>query len=152
MKKFQILGTVLLLSVVTTLLVACQKEQDGVTNEVSKKATDEESVTAIQVSASDIPGIINKNEASSLAARYAAARINKSTAVAFSVKDIQNYLYLLRKAGSKNIYVNFGLYDNGRLTVFFSGDKRSGSGSIRNSDFGSPSDGEDFLNHGGLVP
>jgi hypothetical protein len=147
MKKFQILGTVLLLSVVTTLLVACQKEQDGVTNEVSKST--DESITAIQVDASNIPGIIQQNEASALASRYAAARVNKSTAVAFSVKDIQNYLNLLKRDRSEKIYVNFGMYENGRLTVFFSGDKKKSSGSIRNSDFDKESD---FLNHGGLLP
>lgn len=149
MKKFQILGTVLLLSVVTTLLVACQKEQDGVTNEVSNNSADE-SVTAIQVDASNIPGIIPQNEAATLASRYAAARVNKSTAVAFSVKDIQNYLNLLKRNRSEKIYVNFGMYENGRLTVFFSGDKRSGSGSIRNSDIFD--DAREFLNHGGLLP
>jgi len=149
MKKFQILGTVLLLSVVTTLLVACQKEQDGVTNEVSNKSTDE-SVTAIQVDASNIPGIIPQNEAAALASRYAAARVNKSTAVSFSVKDIQNYLNLLKRNRSEKIYVNFGMYENGRLTVFFSGDKKSGSGSIRNSDL--TDDVKEFLNHGGLLP
>ena len=148
MKKFQILGTVLLLSVVTTLLVACQKEQDGVTNEVSKST--DESVTAIQVDASNIPGIIPQNEAATLAARYAAARVNKSTAVSFSVKDIQNYLNLLKRNRSEKIYVNFGMYENGRLTVFFSGDKKSGSGSIRNSDL--LDDVREFLNHGGLLP
>ncbi len=149
MKKFQILGTVLLLSVVTTLLVACQKEQDGVTNEVSNNSADE-SITAIQVDASSIPGIIPQNEASKLAARYAAARVNKSTAVSFSVKDIQNYLNLLKRNRSEKIYVNFGMYENGRLTVFFSGDKKGGSGSIRNSDL--LDDVREFLNHGGLLP
>jgi len=148
MKKFQILGTVLLLSVVTTLLVACQKEQDGVTNEVSKST--DESITAIQVDASNIPGIIPQNEAAALAARYAAARVNKTTAVSFSVKDIQNYLNLLKRNRSEKIYVNFGMYDNGRLTVFFSGDKKSGSGNIRNSDL--MNETREFLNHGGLFP
>lgn len=148
MKKFQILGTVLLLSVVTTLLVACQKEQDGVTNEVNNNSKDE-SITAIQVDASNIPGMIAQNEAAELASRYAAARVNKSTAVSFSVKDIQNYLNLLKRHGSSKIYVNFGMYDNGRLTVFFSGDKKSRSGSIKDDDVRGE---EDFLNHGGLLP
>ena len=62
MKKFQILGTVLLLSVVTILLVACQKEQDGVANEVNSSRVNE-SIGAVEVNASDIPGIIDRNEA-----------------------------------------------------------------------------------------
>lgn len=149
MKKFKILGTVLALSVVTTLLVACQKEQDGVTNETSNKSTDE-SITAVEVNASDIPGIISQGEASELAARYAAARLNKTTAVTFSVKDIQNYLTVLKRKGSQNITVNFGMYQNGRLTVFFSGDPKRSSGNVRNSN--TTEDSRDFLNHGGVVP
>jgi len=148
MKKFKILGAVLALSVVTTLLVACQKEQDGVTNETNARSN-EATITAIQVSASDIPGIITQNKAAELASRYAAARLNMSTAVSFSVKDIQNYLSLLKRDGSKNLYVNFGMYENGRLTIFFSGDKKQSSGNIRNS--GTTNDTE-YLNNGGLVP
>lgn len=148
MKKFQILGTVLLLSVVTILLVACQKEQDGVTNEVNNRNASE-TVTAIEVNASDIPGIIDRDEAAKMAARYANAGVNKSLAVSFDVKDIQNYLSVLKRSGSSKIYVNFGMYDNGRLTVFFSGDKKTSNGNVRgNFDDGS----ERFLNHGGLVP
>lgn len=149
MKKFQILGTVLLLSVVTTLLVACQKEQDGVTNEVSNKSS-EEMVTAIQVDASGIPGIIDLNEAAGLASRYAAAKVNKTEAVAFSVKDIQQYLNVLKYQRSEKIYVNFGMYENGRMTVFFSGDKKKRSGNIRGNEFEKES--TEYLNHGGLVP
>ncbi len=151
MKKFQILGTVLLLSVVTILLVACQKEQDGVTNEVNSTKS-EESVTAIEVNASDIPGIIDRSEAAKMAARYANSGLNKSTAVSFDIKDIQNYLNVLKRSGSSKIYVNFGMYDNGRLTVFFSGDKRSSNGSVRGNFADDPNDPSKFLNHGGLVP
>lgn len=148
MKKFQILGTVLLLSVVTILLVACQKEQDGVTNDTNSTKS-EENVTAIEVDASSIPGIIDRSEAAKMAARYASSGVNKSVAVSFDVKDIQNYLSVLKRSGSSKIYVNFGMYENGRLTVFFSGDKKTSNGSVRgNFDDGS----ERFLNHGGLVP
>jgi uncharacterized protein YcfL len=155
MKKFQILGTVLLLSVVTILLVACQKEQDGVANEVNSSRVNE-SIAAVEVNASDISGIIDRNEAAKLAANYANANINTSTSVRFDVKDIQNFLSVLRKEGSKNIYVNFGVYDDGagpgkagRLTVFFSGDKKSSTGNVRGN---FEAENERFLNHGGLVP
>ncbi len=155
MKKFQILGTVLLLSVVTILLVACQKEQDGVANEVNSSRVNE-SIAAVEVNASDISGIIDRNEAAKLAANYANANINTSTSVKFDVKDIQNFLSVLRKEGSKNIYVNFGVYDDGagprkagRLTVFFSGDKKSSTGNVRGN---FEAENERFLNHGGLVP
>ncbi len=152
MKKFQILGTVLMLSVVTILLVACQKEQDGVANEVNSSRA-EESIGAVEVDASNIPGIIDRNEAAKLAANYASANINKSTAVSFEVKDIQSFLNKLKKEGSKNIYVNFGIYGEGnhkgRLTVFFSGDKKTSTGNVR----GNFEDvAEKFLNHGGLFP
>lgn len=152
MKKFQILGTVLILSVVTILLVACQKEQDGVTNEVNSTRVNE-SIAAVEVNASDIPGIIDRNEAAELAANYASANMNKSTAVRFDVKDIQSFLNVLRKEGSKHIYVNFGIYNggekDGRLTVFFSGDKKSTTGNVRGNFEG---ESERYLNHGGLVP
>ncbi|MBL0883638.1 MAG: hypothetical protein IBJ16_09900 [Chitinophagaceae bacterium] len=148
MKKFQILGTVLLLSVVTILLVACQKEQDGVTNEVNNRNSSE-TVTAIEVNASDIPGIIDRNEAANMAARYEKSNMNKTLAVSFDIKDIQNYLNVLKRERSSKIFVNFGMYENGRLTVFFSGDKKSSNGSVRGN-FDDSS--ERFLNHGGLVP
>ncbi|BFG71384.1 hypothetical protein KACHI17_22650 [Sediminibacterium sp. KACHI17] len=148
MKKFQILGTVLLLSVVTILLVACQKEQDGVTNEVNNRNTSE-TITAIEVNASDIPGIIDRDEAAKMAARYANSGVNKSLAVSFDIKDIQNYLSVLRRSGSSKIYVNFGMYENGRMTVFFSGDKKTNNGNVRGN-FDDAA--ERFLNHGGLVP
>lgn len=153
MKKFQILGTVLLLSVVTILLVACQKEQDGVAKEVNSSRVNE-SIAAVEVNASDISGIIDRNEAAKLAANYANANINTSTSVKFDVKDIQNFLAVLRKEGSKNIYVNFGVYGAdhpkaGRLTVFFSGDKKSSTGNVRGN---FESENERYLNHGGLVP
>lgn len=152
MKKFQILGTVLLLSVVTILLIACQKEQDGVANEVNSTRNNE-SIAAVEVNASDIPGIIDRNEAAKLAANYANANINTSTSVRFDIKDIQNFLSVLRKEGSKSFTVNFGIYKggshDGRLTVFFSGDKKTSSGNVR----GNFEDGsEKYLNHGGLVP
>lgn len=148
MKKFQILGTVLLLSVVTILLVACQKEQDGVTNEVNSTKS-EENITAIEVDASAIPGIIDRDEAAKMAARYANSGVNKSIAVSFDIKDMRDYLSVLRRGGSSKIFVNFGMYENGRMTVFFSGDKKTRNGSVR----GNFEDGsERFLNHGGLVP
>lgn len=152
MKKFQILGTVLMLSVVTILLVACQKEQDGVANEVNSTKVNE-SIAAVEVNTSDIPGIIGRDEAARLAANYASANINTSTAVSFEVKDIQNFLNNLKREGSKNIYVNFGIYGDGnhkgRLTVFFSGDKKSRNGSVRGNNQESS---EKYLNHGGLFP
>lgn len=148
MKKFQILGTVLVLSVVTILLVACQKEQDGVTNEVNNSKS-EESIAAIEVNASNIPGIISQNEAAKMAANYKSHGINKSEYVAFNVKDIQDYLNVLKKQKSSKIYVNFGLYEDGRLTVFFSGDGKRRSGSVRGDNVEKETD---FLNRGELFP
>ncbi len=160
MKKFQILGTVLALSVVTTLLVACQKEQDGVTNEVSSKS--EESITAVEVNASNIPGMISQDAAASMAAEYAKAYSNsRSTkytqSVTFDIKDLQNFLAILKRKGGNSVTVNFGVYNAktahnpsqiGRLTVFFTGTGRQ-RGSIRNSDAEVL---DAFLNGGGLFP
>lgn len=149
MKKFQILGTVLLLSVVTILLVACQKEQDGVTNEVNNKSG-EELIRGIEVNASDIPGIISQDEAAKMASNYKSQNLNKSESVAFDIKDIQNYLNLLKRQGSSKIYVNFGVYEhNNRLTVFFSGDGRRSSGSVRGNNVEKEND---YLNRGEILP
>lgn len=157
MKKFQILGTVLLLSIVTILLVACQKEQDGVTTEASAKS--EESVIAIEMSAADIPGAISKEAAQSMAAEYAKlfnnARNSAYTeSVTFDIKDLQNFLTLLKRKGGRSVTVNFGVYDKktahnpsqiGRLTVFFSGSKQD-RGNIRTNDISTKL--EEFLNGG----
>lgn len=137
-----------MLSVVTILLVACQKEQDGVTNEVNNKSS-EEMITGIEVDASSIPGIIDQNEAAAMASRYKAAGVNKSEYVSFSIKDIQNYLNVLKRDRSEKIYVNFGMYADGRMTVFFSGDKKKRSGSVRGNNIEKETE---FLNHGGLFP
>ncbi|MBW0177303.1 hypothetical protein [Sediminibacterium sp.] len=164
MKKFQILGTVLLLSVVTTLLVACQKEQDGVTNEASAKS--EESIVAVEVNAANIPGMISKDAAASMAAEYAKlfsnSRNTKYTqSVTFDIKDLQNFLSVLKRKGGKSVTVNFGVYNEktahdpsqvGRLTVFFTGSSQA-RGNIRNSDISDIlSRVEEFLNGGQLVP
>lgn len=160
MKKFQILGTVLLLSVVTTLLVACQKEQDGVTNEASAKS--EESVVAVEVNAANISGMISKDAAASMAAEYAKAynnaRSSKFTqSVTFDIKDLQNFLAILKRNGGQSVTVNFGVYNEktahdpsqiGRLTVFFTGSAKS-KGSIRTND---TEGSREFLNEGNLLP
>ena len=161
MKKIQILGTVLMLSVVTLLLVACQKEQDGVTNEVS--SSKEETVTGIQISPSAIQGMISQDAASAMAAEYAKHFSNPcngvkyTQSVTFDVKDIQNFLALIKQKGGKSITVNFGVYDKntahnpsqvGRLTVFFTGAAES-KGNVRSNNL----DGlREFLNEGNLMP
>jgi len=163
MKKFQILGTVLLLSVVTTLLVACQKEQDGVTAESSAKS--EESLVAIEVNAADIPGAISRDAAASMAAEYAKlfgntnARNSKFTqSVTFNIKDLQSFLTVLRRKGGQSVTVNFGVYNEktahdpsqiGRLTVFFTGSSKA-KGSVRSNDLFQ--DSKEFLNYGDLLP
>lgn len=159
MKKMKSLGVVLALSVVT-LLGACQKGQEGVTtNESAAVKSGNENITAIQVSASNIPGIINNDDASSMAAEYVNKFGGKSTQyVSFNVKDLQAYLNYLKSQGSQKIYVNFGVYNDktatpgnaGKLTVFFTGDKRSkGNGSVGSNDV---FDDSEALNHGGIFP
>ena len=159
MKKFQILGAALMLSVVTILLVACQKEQDGVTNEVNNSSS--ETVKAIEVDASNISGIISQDVAASLAAEYAKAfggPSNKkfSQSVTFDIKDLQNFLAVLKRKGGQSVTVNFGVYNEktahnpsqvGRLTVFFTGSSTS-KGQIRSNDIGT----KDFFNDGNILP
>lgn len=159
MKKFKILGAVLALSVVTTLLVACQKEQDGVTNETNAKS--EESLIAVEVNASNISGMISQDAAAAMAAEYAKYfnnnRNSKFTqSVTFSIKDVQNFLALLKRKDSKSVTVNFGVYDEktahdpsqiGRLTVFFTGSSQTRN-NIRSNEY----DKEAILNSGNQFP
>lgn len=160
MKKFQILGTVLVLSVVTILLVACQKEQDGITNDSSSQ--NEKPIVAIEADASSITGMISEDAAASMAAEYAKAYSNArnskyTQSVTFDIKDLQTFLAVLKRKGGQSVTVNFGVYNEktahnpsqvGRLTVFFTGSSSS-KGSVRSNDF---SGVREFLNEGNLLP
>ncbi len=169
MKKFSLSTTLkgLLVVFALTAFAACQKEQSPSANSAST-ATGSESMQVGVAGAGNFAGSIQPSYASALASNYArvyGSSKSQTQYVAFSAKDLESFIHNLRtKYGSDVILVNFGVYgqganavnskDNGRLTVFFTGNNLPGSsaGGRRNdgvSDGGGP---DEFLNHGELVP
>jgi hypothetical protein len=167
MKKFSFFSTaVLLSSIVVVLLISCQKEQNAVSNEPETNAVDETHMVAVSGSG-PYSGSIKPSYASSLAANYAkkyGTDENGAQYVAFSAKDLVAFINGLQaKYKSDIVYVNFGVYgkgalplkskDYGKLTVFFTGNKISGTNTQRN--FGVDADNvanDEFLNHGQIYP
>jgi hypothetical protein len=105
--------------------------------------------------------MISKDDAASMAAEYAKAynnaRSSKFTqSVTFDIKDLQNFLAVLKRKGGQSVTVNFGVYNEktahnpsqiGRLTVFFTGSSKTRD-NIRVNDF----DKEAILNSGNQLP
>ena len=170
MKKFSFLSAaVLLSSIVVVLLISCQKEQSAVSNEPEMSSTEQTHIVALAGSG-PYSGSINPTYAASLAANYEKKYGNNGNNddhaqyVAFSAKDLVSFINNLQtKYKSDIIYVNFGVYgkgalplnskDYGKLTVFFTGNKISGTNTTRS--FGVDADdaaNDEFLNHGGIYP
>lgn len=164
MKKIS--SSVFLVSAVfiAMMFTACQKEQSTDTAAVSNAASSENIVSGV-ASYGAWSGSIPPSYASALAYNYAKTYDdnNQPQYVAFNAKDLAAFINNLQtKYGSKTIYVNFGVYgkgapavkskDNGRLTVFFTGDKIAAPiiGGRRDGVTIDPAD--EFLNHGELFP
>lgn len=156
MKKLVLLfGTIML---VTVFFSSCQKEQ---TVAETPEAATERNVVGV-AGVGPYEGSITPSYAASLAANYVDKYGNKSIRVEFKAKDLVAFINGLQaKYKSDVIYVNFGVYgkgaeavnnkDNGRLTVFFTGNKIPAPSTSRRTD--GTSDGTDeFLNHGGIYP
>lgn len=161
MKKFSFLSSVLLLIVVVTFLFAgCQKESAATDNGVSSTS---ESATVRGVAGSGpFAGSINGSYAAALQANFEKKYDDdrQSLRIAFSAKDLAAFIANLQaKNKSDIIYVNFGVYgkgapapnskDNGRMTVFFTGNNTGrNSGNVQVDADGT----EDMLNHGDIFP
>lgn len=166
MKKFSLSTTLkgLLAVIALTAFSACQKEQSPSANSAS---TGSETMQVGVAGAGNYAGSINPGYASALASNYSSHYGSSQTQtqyVSFSAKDLESFIHNLRvKYHSDQIYVNFGVYgqgapavnskDNGRLTVFFTGNNLPGNSSGSRSDNGMTTTSTDeFLNHGELVP
>ncbi len=164
MKK--ILSSVFVLFMVSMmmLLTACQKEQSTTTAE-SNAVTSENVVSGVVANGS-FEGSIAPSYAAALAynynKKYDDDDDNITQYVAFDANALKAFITNLQtKYKSKIVYVNFGVYgkgapapkgkDNGRLTVFFTGDKIASpvSGGRRN---GIADATDEFLNHGNVLP
>jgi len=160
MKKLVFLfGTIML---VTVLFSSCQKEQSVVTE--TPAASESNNIVGVAGNG-PYSGSINPSYAASLAANYAKkfGDNNQSIRVEFKAKDLIAFINGLQaKYKSDVIYVNFGVYgkgsqavnpkDNGRLTVFFTGNKIPAPSSRHRNDGLLGDVLDEFLNHGGLMP
>lgn len=158
MKKNLSIGSILL-SVVTMMVVlsACQKEQLTVTQETTAVSSEQTKIVGTNL----LPGEVTAAYAAALASNYAKVyhKGNQTQYVVFKADDLIAFINSLKTKGATNIYVNFGVYgkgalavdpkDNGRLTVFFTGNKIPAPASGPRND---ASGDEEYLNHGGLVP
>lgn len=157
MKKLVLLfGTMML---VTVFFSSCQKEQ---TVAETPEAANESNIVGV-AGVGPYEGSITPSYAASLAANYVDKYGNKSIRVEFKAKDLVAFINGLQaKYKSDIVYVNFGVYneknapavsskDNGKLTVFFTGNKIPAPYSSRRTD-GSSDGTDEFLNHGGIYP
>jgi hypothetical protein len=162
MKKFSFISSVLLLVVVIAFLfIGCQKES-AVTEE-GVSTSENASIKAIARNGS-FEGSIDGSYAASLQQNFTKEydADNQTLRVAFSAKNLAAFIGSLQtKYKSDIIYVNFGVYgkgapapnakDNGRMTVFFTGNNMPGSnGNVKTN--GADGQSDEYLNHGGLLP
>lgn len=168
MKKYftmKFLGVLLIAAAVSS----CQKDQGENSLTQTSSAQEEGSVSGQAVAANNISGLISEASGEELRENYHnknARSGNETEYVAFSVKDLSNYLALIRsKYKSDSIYVSFGVYtektavskkDIGRTTIFFMGKNNvSKAGKIRSQDDTEDDGtgfGSNYLNHGTIYP
>lgn len=150
-------------------LAACTKDENETAKLQSESDDAEMNIQGNAVGAANINGLISKDAADRMQtafnAKYGVS--NGTEHVAFSVKDLNNYVQeLKRKYKSDSIYVSFGVYDEktavnkkdvGRITVFFFGknnNPKKGTGNIKSQeaeDDGTGS-GSNYFNHGTIWP
>jgi hypothetical protein len=163
MKKFSFLSSVfLLVMVVTFLFIGCQKESAIGEEEVITTNSENVSIKSNNVTGS-LFGSINRDYATALQNNFKEKyKGSKQTLqVAFSAKDLITFITNLQKKNNSDIiYVNFGVYgkgapaldwkDNGRMTVFFTGNNKKNSGNVSTNDVSR--DEEESFNHGTIHP
>jgi hypothetical protein len=149
---------------IAVTLSACQKDQD-VTDPTVENKFDEGNISA-QAANNTIRGLISREAAERMGEKFNETykAENASKYVAFSIKDLGNYLdQLKRNYKSDSVYVSFGIYDEktavkksdvGRVTVFFMGKNRNTkTGNIRSQAAEDVlDDGSNYFNHGTIWP
>ena len=164
MKKFSTISGALLSAVmVIVVFAACQKEQAPVSQETAAVPSDETRI--VGVAGSQGQGV-SPTYAAALAANYADKYNDngrQSQYVVFDAAALSKFITNLQtKYGSTKIYVNFGVYgkgaqalnskNNGKLTVFFTGDKIPTPSSRRSTNGLLDDVLDEFLNHGEIFP
>jgi hypothetical protein len=162
MKKINLMSGFLMLAVVATLFVACQKEQNGVSAQNGTAASKaNESAIGVAVNGSGVDGLITGSAAQQMHDAYVQTNPNGTQYVVFKIKDLEGFLQTLKSTyKSSNVYVNFGVYTDqtatstsavGKTTVYFSGDDNRVKSSTVQSNSTSTTDSA-YLNHGGIYP
>lgn len=170
MKKFSSFTGMLLTAIlVVVVFAACQKEQSSTVNQETASTSSDETTIVRTAGTGNLPGEISPSYAAALAANFSKEFANEdeyTQYVAFNAKDLVAFINNLQnKYKSDIVYVNFGLYgkdapavnskNNGRLTVFFTGNKipaPNSSARRNNGIFDLTTVTDEFLNHGQLVP
>ncbi len=146
-------------------LVSCEKAQEEAIDPTVENAVDEGNISA-QAAGNTIRGLISKEAAERMGEKFNETYKSKNTSqyVAFSIKDMGNYLdQLKRKYKSDSVYVSFGVYDEqtavkksdiGRVTVFFMGKNlKTKTGNIKSQAIDDVmDDGSNYFNHGSIWP
>ncbi len=162
MKKIFSTSSIILSAIMAMVfLAACQKDQGAVSKETAAASSEN---VVVGVAGTEGQGV-TPSYAGALAYNYAKKynEDNQAQYVVFDAATLSKFIANLQsKYGSTKIYVNFGVYgkgapavnskDNGRLTVFFTGDKIPAPTTGRRNDGIVTDVVDEFLNHGGLVP
>ena len=164
MKKNSYLSFATFVVLTAIILMACQKDQAKTT---AAAAAGDESTIMNTASAATIPGLISGANANELRTVYIkVAGANATQYVAFSIKDITNFLNSMKsKYKSDSIYVNFGVYDYntdptadkseiGKTTIFFTVNNNltSKGNLIKTNSIDGGDSSYNSLNHGQIWP
>ncbi len=153
------------MAIASITLVSCQKAQEEVMDPTVENAVDEGNITG-QAAGNTIRGLISKEAAERMGEKFNETYKTKNASqyIAFSTKDLRNYMDLLkRKYKSDSVYVSFGVYDEktavkksdiGRVTVFFMGkNMNTKTGNIKSQAADDVmDDGSNYFNHGSIWP
>ena len=163
-KYFNIRLLTIYIGLASLTLVSCQKAQEEATDPKVENAVDEGNISA-QAAGNTIRGLISKEAAEQMSKNFNETykSANTSQYVAFSIKDLGNYLDQLKRSyKSDSVYVSFGVYDEktavnksdiGRVTVFFMGKNRNTkTGNINSQATDDLDDGSNYFNHGTIWP
>ena len=163
-KYFNFRMLTVLIGIASLSLVSCQKAQEEANDPTVENTVNEGNISA-QATGNTIRGLISKEAAESMSQKFSETykSANTSQYVAFSTKDLNNYLdQLKRNYKSDSVYVSFGVYDEktavkksdiGRITVFFMGkNMNTKTGNIKTQAADGLEDGSNYLNHGTIWP
>ncbi len=145
---------------------SCQKDQATV-NPESNTSADKSNIVGISSNGVQFKGSVSASYADALQQNFKNEYRNKNQSyqVAFDAKELVEFIKMLQNTEkSELIYVNFGVYgkgspapnpkDDGRMTVFFTGNNNTlqNSGNIKSNGAPSGQDSSQYLNHGAIYP